>query len=157
MFFAETQNKLLFAVTGETAAEIVISRADSSKDNMALTSWKGSVVRKQDIYIAKNYLTADEIDTLNRLVIIFLETAELRAKDRIDLTMPFWKENVHRILQLNDKKILTNSGSISNTKMEQKVSKIYDEFNSRRNAFEAELADQQEIEEIENIIKNRNT
>jgi len=157
MFFAETQNKLLFAVTGETAAEIVISRADSSKDNMALTSWKGSVVRKQDIYIAKNYLTADEIDTLNRLVVIFLETAELRAKDRIDLTMSFWKENVHRILQLNDKKILTNSGSISNTKMEQKVSKIYDEFNSRRKAFEAELADQQEIEEIESIIKNRNT
>ena len=157
MFFAETQNKLLFAVTGETAAEIVISRADSSKENMALTSWKGSVVRKQDIYIAKNYLTADEIDTLNRLVVIFLETAELRAKDRIDLTMSFWKENVHRILQLNDKKILTNSGSISNTKMEQKVSKIYDEFNSRRKAFEAELADQQEIEEIESIIKNRNT
>ncbi|MCX6221429.1 MAG: virulence RhuM family protein [Bacteroidia bacterium] len=157
MFFAETQNKLLFAVTGETAAEIVISRADSSKDNMALTSWKGSVVRKQDIYIAKNYLTADEIDTLNRLVVIFLETAELRAKDRIDLTISFWKDNIDRILQFNDKKVLANSGSISNTEMEQKVSEIYDEFNSRRKAFEAELADQQEIEEIESIIKNRNT
>ena len=95
--------------------------------------------------------------TGNSVIKEYLTTAELRAKDRIDLTMSFWKENVHRILQLNDKKVLTNSGSISNTKMEQKVSKIYDEFNSRRNAFEAELADQQEIEEIESIIKKRNT
>ena len=83
-FFAETQNKLLFAVTGQTAAEIIINRADANKPNMALTSWKGSVVRKQDIFIAKNYLSKDEIDTLNRLVVIFLETAELRIKNRID-------------------------------------------------------------------------
>ena len=73
MFFAEIQNKLLFAVTGKTAAEIIISRADDMKPNMNLTAWKGNVVRKQDIYIAKNYLTKDEIDTLNRLVIVFLE------------------------------------------------------------------------------------
>ena len=65
---------------------------------MALTAWKGSVVRKQDIFIAKNYLTEDEIDTLNRLVVIFLETAELRAKNRYDITMKFWHENVDRIL-----------------------------------------------------------
>jgi len=82
MFFAETQNKLLYAVTEQTAAEIIVSRADVNKPNMALTSWKGGIVRKQDIYTAKNYLTKDEIDTLNRLVVIFLETAELRAKNR---------------------------------------------------------------------------
>jgi len=103
MFFAETQNKLLFAVTGKTASEIILSRADATKENMALTSWKGTIVRKQDIFIAKNYLTTDEIDTLNRLVVIFLETAELRAKERIDSTITFWKENVVRILQFNDK------------------------------------------------------
>jgi hypothetical protein len=80
MFFAETQNKLLYAVTGKTAAEIIVSRANANKPNMALTSWKGNIVRKRDIYIAKNYLTKDEIDTLNRLVVIFLETAELRAE-----------------------------------------------------------------------------
>jgi len=80
MFFAETQNKLLFAVTKLTAAELVVTRADASASNMGLTSWKGSIVRKQDITVAKNYLTADEIDTLYRLVVIFLETAELRAK-----------------------------------------------------------------------------
>ncbi len=87
MFFAETQNKLLYAVTGKTAAEIVVSRVKVDKPNMNLTSWKGSIVRKQDIFIAKNYLTEDEIDTLNRLVVIFLESAELRAKNRMDITM----------------------------------------------------------------------
>ncbi len=79
-----TQNKMLYAVTGQTAAEIIVFRADASKENMALTSWKGSIVRKQDIFIAKNYLRKDEIDTQNRLVVIFLETAELRAKERMD-------------------------------------------------------------------------
>ncbi len=67
-------------MTEQTAAEIIVNRAGAEKDNMGLTSWKGSIVRKQDIYTAKNYLDADEIDTLNRLVVIFLETAELRAK-----------------------------------------------------------------------------
>jgi hypothetical protein len=67
MFFAETQNKLLFAVTGKTAAEIIVSRADANEPNMALTAWKGNVVRKQDLFIAKNYLSSDEIDSLNRL------------------------------------------------------------------------------------------
>jgi hypothetical protein len=154
MFFAETQNKLLYAVTGKTAAEIIVSRADASKENMALTSWKGSIVRKQDIFIAKNYLSEDEIDTLNRLVVIFLETAELRAKERMDIPMSFWKENVDRILKLNDKKVLTGKGAISNAEMEQKIREIYAEFDHRRKAFEADLADKQDVEEIEDIIKN---
>ena len=154
MFFAETQNKLLYSVTGQTAAEIIVSRADASKENMALTSWKGSIVRKQDIFIAKNYLSKDEIDTLNRLVVIFLETAELRAKERMDIPMSFWKENVDRILELNDKKVLTGKGAISNAEMEQKVREIYDEFDVRRKIYEADLADKQEVEEIEAIIKN---
>ncbi|MFO7922405.1 MAG: virulence RhuM family protein [Bacteroidales bacterium] len=85
MFFAETQNKLHFAVTGQTAAELIVSRANADKPNMNLTSWKGSIVRKQDIFIAKNYLTHNEIDTLNRLVVIFLESAELRAKNRMNI------------------------------------------------------------------------
>jgi len=82
MFFAETQNKLLYAITGRTAAGIVTTRAGHTKLNMGLTSWVGAVVRKQDIVIAKNYLTADELDSLNRFVSVFLETAELRAKNR---------------------------------------------------------------------------
>jgi hypothetical protein len=153
MFFAETQNKLLFAVTGKTAAEIIVSRADANKPNMALTSWKGGIVRKQDIYIAKNYLTIDEIDTLNRLVVIFLETAELRTKNRQDITMDFWQENVDKILKLNDKQILNHKGKVSNKEMEKLVGKIYDDFDNKRKKYEAELEDRKEIEEIEMLEK----
>lgn len=153
MFFAETQNKLLYAVTGQTAAEIIVSRADASKENMALTSWKGSIVHKQDIFIAKNYLSKDEIDTLNRLVVIFLEIAELRAKERMDIPMSFWQENVDRILELNDKKVLAGKGTISNAEMEQRVRELYAEFDARRKAYEADQADRRDIEEIEDAIK----
>jgi len=125
MFFAETQNKLFFAVTGQTAAEIILARADADKLNMALTSWKGRVVRKQDVFVAKNYLDADEIDTLNRLVIIFLETAELRVKNRIDITMKFWHENVDRILEFNERPLLTGKGQVSNAVMKEKARQIY--------------------------------
>ncbi|MHB1105609.1 MAG: virulence RhuM family protein [Lutibacter sp.] len=155
MFFAETQNKLLFAVTGKTAAEIIVSRADENKPNMALTSWKGVIVRKQDIYIAKNYLNENEIDTLNRLVVIFLETAELRVKDRIDITMNFWKENVDRILTFNDKNILIGSGGISNKQMEEKVQEIYKRFETKRSIEDAQQADKIELEEIEKILKKK--
>jgi hypothetical protein len=151
MFFAETQNKLLYAVTHCTAAEIVIKRADASQPNMALTTWKGSIVRKQDIYIAKNYLTADEIDTLNRLVVIFLETAELRAKNRIDITMDFWRENVDRILEMNDQKLLVGRGSVSNALMEKKVKEIYENFDKRRKAFEAQQVDEDDLKELKEI------
>jgi len=159
MFFAETQNKLLFAVTGQTAAEIVLDRADADKPNMALTSWKGSVVRKQDVFIAKNYLNADEIDTLNRLVVIFLETAELRAKNRIDISMKFWHENVDRILEFNEQPLLTGKGKISNTAMKEKVKQIYQLFGTHRKAYEAGQADNQDMEELtqleQKIEKNK--
>mgnify|MGYP001245660533 CR=1 FL=1 len=117
MFFAETQNKLLYAVTKQTAAEIIVSRADANAPNMALTSWQGNRVRKQDIVVAKNYLTKDEIDTLNRLTIVFLETAELRVKERKDITLHFWRDNVDRILQFNDREVLKTAGSITHEHM----------------------------------------
>jgi hypothetical protein len=155
MFFAETQNKLFYAVTGKTAAEIIFARADASKENMALTLWKGSVVRRQDIFTAKNYLVADEIDTLNRLVVIFLETAELKVKEPQDITISFWMENVNRLLKFNEKKILSGVGSVSNAIMEQKVLTVYAEFDARRKAYDAGLADKQDIEEIEDQVKKR--
>jgi len=153
MFFAETQNKLIFAVTTQTAAEIIVSRASANKPNMALTSWTGSIVRKQDIFIAKNYLEEDEIDTLNRLVVIFLETAELRAKNRIDVTMDFWRENVDKILVLNDKKVLKGKGTVSNALMEKKVEEMYETFNSTRKTFDAQKADESEMEELKRLEK----
>ncbi len=151
MFFAETQNKLLYAVNGKTAAEIILKRADADKPNMALTSWKGHVVRKQDIFIAKNYLSADEIDTLNRLVVIFLETAELRAKNRIDITMKFWHENVDRILAFNEQPLLKGKGKISNAAMEKKVREIYKLFDKKRKSFEAKQADQEDLAALKQL------
>jgi len=128
MFFAETQNKLLFAVTNQTAAEIVVSRADAQKQNMGLTSWKGTIVRKGDVFTAKNYLTEDEIDTLNRLVVVFLESAELRAKNRQDITMDFWQTNVDKIIEFNDKKLLKDRGSVSKSQMEKIAGQVYEDF-----------------------------
>ena len=148
MFFAETQNKLLYAVTKKTAAEIIISRANDDKPNMALTSWKGSVVRKQDIFIAKNYLTKYEIDILNRLVVIFLETAELRVKERMDITMKFWTENIDKILEFNNKLVLDHKGSISNKEMEKSIREAYAKFDNKRKTYDAQLADQQDLEEL---------
>jgi hypothetical protein len=158
MFFAETQNKLLYAVTNQTAAELIVSRANENEPNMALKSWKGSIVRKQDIFIAKNYLYEDEIDTLNRLVVIFLETAELRAKEKSDLTINFWKENIDKLLEFNNKKILTDKGSISNSQMEVKVRETYYSFDKKRKSFEvrnADLQDLNELNEITNKLKNK--
>lgn len=83
---------MYFAATGQTAAEIIVSRANPNETNMSLTNWSGSRVRKHDVIIGKNYLTEDEIDTLNRLVVIFLEQAELRVKQRKDLTLEFGVE-----------------------------------------------------------------
>ena len=93
MFFAETQNKLLYAVTDKTAAEIIVDRADATQPHMALMSWQGERVRKQDIVIAKNYLDEDELDTLNRLVTIFLETAEQNCAPKTGRTLA-WRSGV---------------------------------------------------------------
>jgi hypothetical protein len=151
MFYAETQNKILFAITGKTAAEIIVSRANENEPNMALKSWEGSVVRKQDILIAKNYLSEDEIDSLNRFVMVFLETAELRAKNRQDITADFWRENIDKIIRLNDKKLLNHKGSVSNAVMEEQVTEIYEKFDLRRKEFDAKLADDQDLEELERL------
>lgn len=157
MFFAETQNKILYAITNQTAAEIIIHRANDHEPNMALTSWKGSVVRKQDIYIAKNYLNADEIDSLNRFVIVFLETAELRAKNRQDITMNFWHENVDRIIEFNDKTVLDHKGSISHAQMEEFVEGVYERFDVRRKTQDAYKADADDLEELKQIAQNLKT
>lgn len=158
MFFAETQNKLLYAITDCTAAEIVWRRANASKPNMGLTSWKGTIVRKQDIYIAKNYLTAEELDSLNRFVVAFLEMAELRAQNRQTITMDFWRENVDRIIDFNDKKLLSGKGAISNEQMEHDVERIYLVYDTERKKEEAlrdDQEDQKELDSLERALKSR--
>ena len=153
MFFAETQNKLLYAVTHQTAAEIITSRADADKPNMGLTSWKGSIVRKQDILIAKNYLNKNEIDTLNRLTTLFLESAELRVMERKDLTLDYWRNNVNGLLTYHGKDVLQGKGSVSNAEMEQLVNETYEKFNTKRKQLEAAQADQDDIKMLEEMVQ----
>ena len=148
MFFAETQNKLLYAVTHRTAAEIVLTRANAELPNFGATSWAGKIVRKGDIFIAKNYLTADELDSLNRLVTIFLESAELRVKNRNDLTMAFWRGNVDQLLAFNGFEVLNNAGHVANREMEQIVAERYLVFDARRKAEEAAAADREDMAEL---------
>lgn len=152
-FFAQTQNKLLYAVTHQTAAEIITSRADIAQPNMALTSRKWSIVRKEDVIIAKNYLTHDEIDTLNRLVVVFLESAELRVKWKQDITIDFWRETADRILSTNDKAILDHAWSISHDDMKQKIELLYETFDAQRKKLESMQADQDDHDNLEALMQ----
>ena len=154
MFFAETQNKLLYAVTHQTAAELIVSRADASQPNMGLTTWKGSIVRKGDVIIAKNYLQNNEIDSLNRLVDIFITSAEERVKGRRDLTLDYWRKNVDNLLTFQEKDILQGKGSISNAEAEDIVKGIYDTFNAKRKQLDAQQADAEDIKMLEDLEKS---
>lgn len=158
MFFAEAQNKLLYAVTGNTAAEIVMQRADETLPNMGLMTWKGSVVRKGDVIIAKNYLVKDEIDKLNRLVMLFLESAELRVKERKDLTLDYWRSNVDALLTFQGQAVLKGNGQVSNGEMEAYAKEVYCRFDERRKKMDAQNADEEDLrflENLENEIKNK--
>jgi hypothetical protein len=151
LFFAEAQNKLLYAVTGRTAAELVVKRADAGLPNMNLTSWSGSRVRKQDVIVAKNYLTQDEIDTLNRLVVIFLEQAELRVKQRNDLTLDFWRGNVDKMLEFNDRPVLEGPGQVSHDDMKRVVHERFEAFDQKRRETERLAADADDLKQLEQL------
>lgn len=153
LFFAQAQNKLLYAVTHFTAAELVLERANPDEPNMALTNWKGSRVRKQDVIIAKNYLSENEIDTLNRLVVIFLEQAELRVKQRQDLTLDYWQNNLDRMLEFNEQAVLQDSGKASHDEMKRVVQQRYEDFDAKRRSAEASTADSDDVAELEVLAK----
>ena len=154
LFFADTQNKLLFGVTRKTAAEIIATRANTDAPNMALTSWSGSIVRKADVIVAKNYLTSDEIDVLNRLVTIFLESAELHVKMRKDLTLDFWRASVDKLLLDHGVPLLQSHGKVTMEQAQIHARKIYEEFDARRKAFDAAQADEFDLLELEQETKN---
>jgi len=158
LFFAETQNKLIYGVTGQTAADLVISRISPDQPNMALTSWSGSRVRKVDVIIAKNYLSGDEIDSLNRLVTIFLESAELRAKMHKDLTLQYWRDTVDNLLIGHGIAVLDHRGNHSHDEMVKIAHDAYEVFDKRRRQDEAIQADKDDLAELERAmpqIKNR--
>jgi len=115
-FYATVQNKLHFAITGQTAAEIVSQRADATKPNMGLTNWKNSPkgkIRKSDIAVAKNYLSEEELDTYNRIVEMYLNFAELQAKNKKIMRQKDWIEKLDAFLSINDREILQNSGTVT--------------------------------------------
>jgi hypothetical protein len=158
VFFASVQNLLIYAVTQKTAAELVTARAKGDDPHFGLLHWPGSKVRKGDILVAKNYLSEDEMDTLNRLVVIFLETAELRAKSRQETRMSFWKQNVDQLITSNGFPLLTHAGFISHEQMERKTSALYLDYNQRRKTEEAQKADQQDeatLKALEQKLKHR--
>lgn len=158
VFFATVQNLLIFAVTQKTAAELITARANPADPHFGLLAWKGDKVRKTDIVVAKNYLSEDEIDTLNRLVVIFLETAELRAKGKQETRMAFWKQNVDQIITFNGFPLLTSAGAISHEQMEARTGELYLKFNQdrkEREALEADLQDEADLTALETKIKRR--
>jgi hypothetical protein len=157
-FFAMVQNMLLYAVTRQTAAELITERANQDDPHFGLMHWQGAKVRKQDILIAKNYLTEDEIDTLNRLVVIFLETAELRAKNRQETRMSYWKQNVDQIITSNGFPLLSHAGSVSHEHMKKHTAALYLKYDQQRKRVEAKEADMQdeaELKALEAKIKKR--
>ncbi len=158
VFFASVQNALIYAVTQQTAAELIIVRANPADPHFGLLAWKGAHVRKADIVVAKNYLSEDEIDTLNRLVVIFLETAELRAKSKQETRMAFWRQNVDQIITSNGFALLTHAGSVSHEQMEARTAELYVQFDQDRKAAEACAADAQdeaELKALEATLKQR--
>ena len=157
-FFATVQNVLIYAVTRQTAAELITARANPADAHFGLLAWKGDRVRKTDILVAKNYLTEDEIDTLNRLVVIFLETAELRAKSRQETRMSFWKDNIDQIVTSNGFPLLKGFGRVSHERMEASTMALYLDFDAWRKQEEALAADQDDdtdLKSIESQLKRR--
>ena len=131
-FFSTVQNKMLYAVTGKTAAEIIMERVDAQKANMGLTSFKGAKVRKADVTIAKNYLLQDEIEDLNRIVTMFLDHAEDLARHGQVMTMQDWAGSVNDFLNFRRREILQGKGRVSHDKMERKALQEYTVYHARQ-------------------------
>jgi hypothetical protein len=137
-FFQIIQNKLHWAASGKTAAELIQQRADHTKPNMGLTSWHGAKVRKADVTVAKNYLNAKEIAELNRIVTMYLDFAEDQARRRKVLYMRDWREKLDVFLQFNERDILTDAGRVEKAVADQLAQHEYDRFHTRRLALETE-------------------
>ena len=131
LFFKTVQNKMHFSAHGHTAAEVIYERADAEKDFMGLTSWTGAMPKRTDAEVAKNYLSADELDTLNRIVSLYLDFAELQAKSHQPMYMKDWIQKLDDFLKLSGKELLTHAGRISAEIAKQNADMEYDKFKER--------------------------
>ena len=155
-FFAMVQNKMLWAITGQTAAEIIHSRANAEEINMGLTTWNGKKLLAPDVVIAKNYLKKDEMEKLDRLTVMYLDYAELQAERRIPMTMVDWATKLDGLLSLNEMEILTHKGKISKELAEKKAKAEYHKYDEKRRQQEiidSDIEFAKEIEEIKRITK----
>ena len=151
LFFKTVQNKLEYAATGHTAPEIIAARADAAKDNMGLTSFKGAKVRRADVTVAKNYMTQEEISTLNLIVNMYLDYAELQAKQHRAMHMADWESKLNQFLRFNGRDVLENSGTIKREVAEALAVAQYETYDAHRRAVEA--ADLDELKEEVKQIK----
>jgi hypothetical protein len=153
-FFQIVQNKLHFAATGKTAPELIAERADHTKPNMNLTAWKGNIVRKSDVTIAKNYLHEEEITELNRIVAMFLDYAEDQARRRRQVFMNDWRERLDDFLRFNERNVLKNTGSVSREEANRHATEQYDLFHQKRlNKMEIQ-AEEEAVKHLEEMARD---
>jgi hypothetical protein len=152
-FFKKVQNKMLWAVTGKTAAELIENRSDPSAPNMGLTSWKGSVVRKGDVGTAKNYLKAEEVEELNRIVVMYLDYAEDQARRRRPVSMAEWADKLDAFLSFNERDVLTHAGRLRMDVAQKLAVERFEVFDANRRAAEALAADEADIAQLEEMEK----
>lgn len=152
-FFSVIQNKLHFAATGMTAPELIHSRADHTKSNMGLTSFKAGEVRKTDVTIAKNYLHEDEIRQLNRIVTMWLDYAEDQALRRKQVFMKDWERKLDEFLRFNDRRVLDNAGSVSKKHAENHARDEYERFTQRRREHKEAIGEEASIKALEDAAR----
>lgn len=153
MFFRVMQNKLHFAATGMTAAELIEGRADHELPNMGLTSWKSGEVRTADVTVAKNYLDTTEVDELNRIVVMWLDFAEDQARRRKQVFMNDWEQKLNDFLKFNERDVLTHAGSVSKADADAFAKQQYDAFAERRRAFKEAQGEEDSVRALEDAAK----
>jgi len=155
-FFQHIQNKLHYAVTHKTAAELIASRVDAAKPNMGITSIDAEQIKSTDVTVAKNYLSESEIDELNRIVVMWLDYAEDQAKRKQQIFLKDWEEKLDSFLEFNDRDVLKNFGNISKKEADKKAKGEYKKFSAKRREKREAIGAIENIKALENIAKRGN-
>ncbi len=155
-FFKAIQNKLHFATTGMTAAELIAKRADHSQPNMGLTVWKGEIVLQSDVTIAKNYLQEDEVQNLNRIVTMWLDFSEDQAIRRKQIFLKNWQEKLDSFLEFNEREVLTSGGNINKTEADKKAKQQYQQFSTQRRTELEDKGAKDTLDLLSELQKNSN-
>jgi len=155
-FFQHIQNKLHYAVTHKTAAELIASRVDAAKPNMGITSIDAEQIKSTDVTVAKNYLSENEIDELNRIVVMWLDYAEDQAKRKQKIFLKDWEKKLDSFLEFNDRDVLKNFGNISKKEADKKAKGEYKKFSAKRREKREAIGAIENIKALENLAKRGN-